>query len=270
MGVIVDKRLPTINGLFYKFYPKTLTKKRLLILGGSSEATALLQLASSIPHLDIILSLAGRTAHPVIPAFNTRLGGFGGVEGLITYLKEQSIDLVVDATHPFAAQISENAAQATRLLGIPHLLLERPPWEKQESDRWLEVSSHEAAAALLPNLSTRVFLTIGRLELGKYAHLQDICFLMRMIDPPNPPLPPGEILLDRGPFSLETERLLLNQYHIGALVSKNSGGAATYGKIIAARELGIPVVMIERPAIPAVIRVSEVETAIAWLLEKAQ
>jgi precorrin-6A/cobalt-precorrin-6A reductase len=146
-------------------------------------------------------------------------------------------------------------------------MLIRPAWERTEGDRWIEVDSHEAAAATLPDLAQCIFLTIGRQELAAFAHLQDLWFLMRMIDPPlaDAAVPPGKLLLERGPFSLDEERSLLKQYQIGAIVSKNSGGDATYAKIIAARELGIPVVMIQRPAIPPGDSVADIESALAWL-----
>jgi precorrin-6A/cobalt-precorrin-6A reductase len=182
-------------------------------------------------------------------------------------LRKQQIDGLIDATHPFAAQISFNAAAAAAEVGIPHLMLIRPVWERTEGDRWIEVDDHEAAAATLPDLAQRIFLTIGRQELAAFAHLQDLWFLMRMIDPPLPDaaVPPGKLLLERGPFSLDEERSLLKQYQIGAIVSKNSGGDATYAKIIAARELGIPVVMIQRPPIPPGDSVADIESALAWL-----
>ncbi|MGI0484235.1 cobalt-precorrin-6A reductase [Pantanalinema rosaneae CENA516] len=248
--------------------------KRVLILGGTGDATELAARAAEIPEVEVITSLAGRTRQPVVPSENTRIGGFGGVAGLIEYLREQQIDVLIDATHPFAAQISFNAADAVTALGIPHLMLVRPAWERTEGDafgtlrdRWIEVDSHEAAAATLPDLAQRIFLTIGRQELAAFAHLQDLWFLMRMIDPPLPDaaVPPGKLLLERGPFSLDDERSLLQQYEIGAIVSKNSGGNATYAKIVAARELGIPVVMIQRPPIPPGDIVADIESALSWL-----
>lgn len=241
-------------------------QKRVLILGGTGDGLKLAALASTIPGLEVMTSLAGRTRQPVLSS-TLRIGGFGGVYGLTNYLREQRIDLLIDATHPFAAQISANAALAATSANIPHLMLNRPAWEKTESDRWIEVESNEAAARVLPGLAQRVFLTIGRQELASYAHLKDLWFLMRMIDPPQPDatLPPGKLLTARGPFSLLEERSLLGKYEIGAIVSKNSGGDATYAKIIAARELGIPVVMVQRPARTEGEQVSDVESALCWL-----
>jgi precorrin-6A/cobalt-precorrin-6A reductase len=241
-------------------------KKRLLILGGTGDAIALAQQAAQLSdRFDIISSLAGRTQQPLLPPGAVRQGGFGGVAGLVTYLQTQQIDCLIDATHPFAAQISWNAAQATTRLGIPHLMLVRSAWQAEAGDRWFDVESSEAAAALLPSIANRIFLTIGRQELSAFAHLEPLWFVMRMIDPPHPPTPPGEVILARGPFSLGAERELMQRYHIQAIVSKNSGGTATYAKILAARELGLPVVMIQRPATPAVRQVETVNVALQWL-----
>ncbi|MBD2328012.1 cobalt-precorrin-6A reductase [Alkalinema sp. FACHB-956] len=244
--------------------------KRLLILGGTGDATALAVKAAEIPGVEVITSLAGRTRQPVVPSENTRIGGFGGVAGLVAYLREQQVDLLMDATHPFADRISLNAAAAAARVGIPRLLLLRPAWERTAGDCWIEVDSHESAARVLPEIAQRIFLTIGRQELAAFAHLCDLWFLMRMIDPPrsDAAVPPGQVLLERGPFSLAEERSLLQRYGIGAIVSKNSGGAATYAKIIAARELAIPVVMIQRPIAPPGDIVATVEDAFAWLQQR--
>ncbi|MGK7921855.1 MAG: cobalt-precorrin-6A reductase [Trichodesmium sp.] len=242
-------------------------QKRLLILGGTGEGLKLATLATTISGLEVINSLAGSTSKPVLTSTLTRIGGFGGLSGLTDYLQEQKIDLLVDATHPFATQISENAAIASNKLNIPFLMLIRPPWEKKSGDRWLEVENNQTAARVVPELAAKIFLTIGRQELVNYAHLKNLWFLMRMIEQPQPntPLPSGKIITERGPFSLLTERSLLQKYEIGAIVSKNSGGDATYNKIIAARELDIPVVMIKRPSLPEGQQVSDVESAVSWL-----
>ena len=244
-------------------------QKRVLILGGTGDSLKLTALASTIPELEIINSLAGRTRQPVITSTPTRIGGFGGVSGLINYLREQEIDLLIDATHPFAGQISRNAAIASSELNIPRLMLVRPPWQKVEGDRWIEVENNEVAIKVLPKLGSRIFLSIGRQELTSYAHLKYLWFLIRTIDilKLDSLVPPGKILTERGPFSLEDERSLLEKYEIEAMVSKNSGGDATYAKIIAARELGISVVMIQRPSLPEGEQVSDVESAVAWIRE---
>lgn len=241
--------------------------RRLLILGGTQEAAHLAARLTPLTGVEVISSLAGRLRQPAALAGALRQGGFGGVEGLRAYLQEQHIDLLIDATHPFAANISFHAAQAARACGVPHLLLVRPAWEPVAGDRWLPVESLEAAAARLPGLARRIFLSIGRQELAAFAHLTDCWFLMRMIDPPSPgaAVPPGTLLLERGPFTLAAERALFRTYAIEALVSKHSGGMATYAKIQAARELGLPVLMVQRPALPEGERVSEVEQAYLWV-----
>lgn len=244
--------------------------KRVLILGGTGDSIALATRAAQIPEIEVITSLAGRTQNPGIPIGSLRVGGFGGVAGLVDYLRDRHIQILIDATHPFAAQISSNAATAASTIGIPHLMLVRPTWQKTSGDRWIEVEHNQAAAAALPGLAQRVFLTIGRQELSAFANLEPIWFLMRMIDPPLPAAiaSSGEILLERGPFTLADERSLLKKYEIEAIVSKNSGGAATYAKIIAARELSIPVVMVQRPVAPASAQVTTVEQALTWLCDR--
>jgi precorrin-6A/cobalt-precorrin-6A reductase len=241
--------------------------KRVLILGGIGEAAQLAAQAVALPGLEVITSMAGRVRHPVAPAGSMRIGGFGGAAGLIDYVRQQHIELLIDATHPFAAQISHQAASAAQACGLPRLMLVRPPWEPMSGDHWLAVESIAAAVRALPGIARRVFLSIGRQELAAFAPLQELWFLMRMIDPPGPdtPVPPGTLVLERGPFTPEGERQLLHTYAIEAVVSKNSGGNATYAKIIAARQLGLAVVMIQRPPIPAGEQVADVEQAMAWL-----
>ena len=246
-------------------------KKRLLILGGTGDAAELAARASQIPEIEVVSSLAGRTQQPFTPKTGTvRIGGFGGAAGLAAFLLDRPIDLLIDATHPFAAQISANAAVAAAECNVPYLMLVRPAWERVEGDRWIEVASHSEAAIALLGQSQRVFLTIGRQELAEFAGLDAIWFLMRAIDPPalNTPVPNGKLLLARGPFTLEDERQLLLEYQIDTIVSKNSGGGATYAKIAAARELGLPVVMVQRPPIPDVEQVADVQGAIAWLIKQ--
>jgi precorrin-6A/cobalt-precorrin-6A reductase len=244
-------------------------KKRVLILGGTSEAIALATALAQYPHLEITTSLAGRTQKPAVPGL-VRTGGFGGTAGLINYLQSQQVYALIDATHPFAAQMSWNAAAAAIAVGIPHLMVVRPPWQKIEGDHWIEVEHNTAAAAALSGLANRVFLTIGRQELAAYATLEDLWFLMRMIDPPalDAAIPQGLLLLERGPFSLEGERSLLSKHCIEAVVSKNSGGEATYAKIIAAREMNLPVVMVQRPQIPEAMQAKTIDDAVRWTLDR--
>jgi precorrin-6A/cobalt-precorrin-6A reductase len=243
--------------------------KRVLILGGTGDAVVLATRIAQIPGFEAIASLAGRTQNSMALSDSTRVGGFGGVEGLVNYLRDRKIDRLIDATHPFAAQISWHAATAAAEVGIPHLMLVRPVWQKAGGDRWLEVANMEEAATGISGLAPRVFLAIGKQDLATFAHLRDIWFLMRAIAPPQADalIPPGKLLLSRGPFTLAEERSLLMQYEIGAIVSKNSGGGAIYAKIIAARELEIPVVMIARPSMPSCEQVTTIEEVLTWLVE---
>lgn len=243
---------------------------RVLILGGTGDAAELAAKLATIQGLEAITSLAGRTREPSVPLGDLRVGGFGGVAGLTSYLRVMQIDLLIDATHPFATQISFNAADAATEVGVPRLMLIRPPWEKANGDRWIEVDSVEAAAASLQNQAQRVFLTVGRQELTAFAHLEKIWFLMRMIDPPTDAalVPPGVILCDRGPFTLNNERQILINNKIDTIISKNSGGNATKPKIIAARELDVKVVMVNRPAIPPGEQVTNIDDALTWLFNK--
>lgn len=243
---------------------------RLLILGGTGDAAELAAKVATIQGLEAITSLAGRTREPSVPLGGLRVGGFGGAAGLTSYLRVMQIDLLIDATHPFATQISFNAADAATEVGVPRLMLIRPPWEKASGDRWIEVNSVEAAAASLENQAQRVFLTVGRQELAAFANCEKIWFLMRMIDPPSDDalVPAGMILCDRGPFTLNNERQILIHHKIDIIVSKNSGGDATKAKIIAARELGVNVVMVNRPAIPPGEQVTDVDNALEWLFDK--
>jgi precorrin-6A/cobalt-precorrin-6A reductase len=217
------------------------------------------------PALRVISSLAGRTREPLLPAGEVRIGGFGGIDGLIEYLRAQRVDVLVDATHPFAEQISANAAAAAAITGRPLLVLRRPGWTEQPGDDWHRVPSLEAAATLLPRLGRRVFLTTGRQGLAAFGPADDCWFLARSVEPPSPPMPTHlEVLLDRGPFTVDGELRLLREHRIDVLVSKDSGGPDA--KLVAARERGIPVVLIDRPAPPAAVATAaSVEEAVAWL-----
>lgn len=245
---------------------------RVLILGGTGDASELAAKISMILGVQVITSLAGRTRQPSVPTGPMRIGGFGGQAGLVQYVQAQQINFLIDATHPFAAQISWNAAAAATEAGIPHLRLIRPAWQPMsgvDSDCWIEVDTLEAAAAAIPNTAKRVFLTTGRQQLAPFIPLTHLWFLIRSIDPPDPEtsMPNGLLLLDRGPFTLEQERHLLIKHQIDLIVSKNSGGEATYAKILAARELRLPVVMVRRLTMPVGAQVSSVEEAIAWLIK---
>ncbi len=243
---------------------------RVLILGGTGDARRLAALATSAG-FDVTSSFAGRTAAPKLPEGASRVGGFGGVAGLVTYLRAERIGLLVDATHPFADRMSAHAAEAAASAGVPRVLLERPKWEAAPGDRWLHANSVDDAASKLPGLAQRVFLTIGRQDLAAFAHLNDLWFLYRMIDAPvaGAPRPRGQLLLNRGPFTEQGERDLIHEHRIDAVVSRNSGGDETYPKIVAARALGLPVVMIDRPLLPASEVVHAPLDALAWLQARA-
>ena len=238
----------------------------LLILGGTQEAAELAKKAANLDNIEIKVSLAGRTRQTVASQ-NSRIGGFGGVAGLTKYLQSEKIDLLIDATHPFATQISNNAAIAAANIGLPRLMLIRPFWKSLVGDKWIEVENIQAAAAILPNFARRVFLTIGRQEVSTFAQLENIWFLMRMIEKPAADilLPKGLLLLEKGPFDRDIERQLLKKHNIDTIVSKNSGGDATYAKIIAARELEVKVVMVKRPMLPQGEVVEDVQAALEWV-----
>ncbi|MDY6902372.1 MAG: cobalt-precorrin-6A reductase [Cyanobacteriota bacterium] len=238
----------------------------LLILGGTWEARKLAEKVANFSNIKVKISLAGCINQAVISE-ETRVGGFGGVAGLIKYLKAENIDLLIDATHPFAAQISHHAAIATEKLKLPRLMLVRSEWEPVLGDKWIEVENIKAAVDILPSFAERVFLTIGRQEISAFTPLEEIWFLMRMIEQPSSDivLPKGLLLLERGPFNKGVEKQLLQKHNIDTIVSKNSGGDATYAKIVAARELGIKVVMVKRPVLPEGEIVKDVESVLEWI-----
>lgn len=240
---------------------------RVLILGGTTEASDLTRLLADDPRFETTLSLAGRTANPKVQPIQTRIGGFGGPDGLAAWLQQEKIDAVVDATHPYADQISSNAVTACTRLAIPLASIVRPAWQPQPDDNWLTVASTNVAADALGPESRRVFLSLGRQELGAFATRPHHHYIARTIDlPDDVALPPDiQFLFSRGPFNLSAETALLSHETIDVLVSKNSGGAATYAKIEAARTLGIPVVMIARPHKPSGYAMQNAEAAVAWL-----
>jgi precorrin-6A/cobalt-precorrin-6A reductase len=240
---------------------------RLLILGGAGDARALAAAAVDLPGVDVTSSLAGRTTVPQLPPGRVRIGGFGGPDGLAAYLRAEQIDAVIDATHPFAATMTANAVAAAATTGVPLLVLRRPGWSERPGDAWRRVPTLDAAAAILPSLGERVFLTTGRQGIAAFARVDRCWFLARSVEPPDPPVPARlTVLLDRGPFPLDAERALLAEHRIDVLVSKDSGGTAAAAKLTAARERGIPVVLIDRPALPAGARsVETADEAVSWL-----
>ena len=233
--------------------------KRVLILGGTGEARALAARLVAAGH-EVTSSLAGRTQAPLLPQGAVRVGGFGGAEGLAAYLTHDAIDLLVDATHPFAATISTNAVHAAERAHVPLLRIERPRWTRPDGAMWVEVADVTLAAAALP-AGTRALLTIGRQELAPFVSLSDCTIFARMIEVP-PDLPPGwTIIAERGPFTVPDEIALLRLHAITHLVSKNSGGDQAAAKIEAAARLSIPVIMVVRPLLPPAQTVTSVAQA---------
>ena len=244
-----------------------MSRPRILVLGGTGEGAALARALDG--KASVVSSLAGRTRRPAALAGAVRTGGFGGAEGLARYLRERRIDRLIDATHPFAARISANAREAAERAGVPRLAVERPMWRRQPGDRWICVADAAAAARALADLPDAVFLTLGPGDLDAFAGLSGRRFVLRRIDPGPSRLAGAAVVLARGPFDLAGERRLFEDYGVGALVTRASGGAATEAKIAAARERGVPVVMIRRPPAEPGPRVSSVEEAVAWALDNS-
>jgi precorrin-6A/cobalt-precorrin-6A reductase len=220
-----------------------------------------------LPEVEVISSLAGRTLEARLPAGQVRQGGFGGVDGLISWLTQHQIDAVVDATHPFAATMTTHATTACHQLSLPLLVLRRPTWTPTPDDRWHYTPTPTTAAHLLPSLGTRAFLTTGRQGLPAFAEA-GVWMLARCVDLPEPVPSWCEVVLDRGPYKVEDELELMRKWRIDVLVTKDSGGDMTSAKLTAARELGIPVVIIERPPLPAgVTVVSRADQVAEWLRE---
>jgi len=240
---------------------------RLLILGGTTEASALARHIAGRTDLTPVLSLAGRTKNPIVPPIPYRTGGFGGVAGLKTYLVDSNTDAVIDATHPFAAQMSRHAAQACRDLKLPLVQFTRAPWRPAEGDSWLAVPDMAAAARALGPKPRRVLLTVGGLQLAAFAAAPQHHYVIRTIDPPEAAAAPPDrrLILARGPFALENEIALIRDERIEVLVTKNSGGNATEGKLEAARTLGIDVIMVERPETAGVPTLDSLDAVVGWI-----
>ncbi len=245
-------------------------RPRVLVLGGTAEAR---ELASAIDGLGIavVTSLAGRVRRPRLPPGDVRVGGFGGPQSMADWLRREAIAGVIDATHPFAERISASAAVACPMAGIPLLRLERPGWHEGPDDDWHWVADLDEAAGSIPRLGRRVLLTTGRQGLASFAPVDDAWFLVRCVDPPSTPLPAKHtLLLARGPYTYAGELSLIDIHRIDLLVTKDSGGDLTRAKLDAARDRGIPVIIVRRPRRPVLSEVATVEDATGWAQRLAQ
>ncbi|WP_264212821.1 cobalt-precorrin-6A reductase [Leisingera thetidis] len=243
---------------------------RILLLGGTTEASALARTLAEAG-ADAVFSYAGRTAKPVSQPLPTRVGGFGGVEGLEAYLRGEGIARVVDATHPFAAQMSTNAVHACEAAGVKLCAFERPVWQPEEGDQWVHAGSIEDAAKALPDAPARVFLAIGKQNLAQFAAKPQHHYLLRLVDEPQAPLPlpHATVEIARGPFDVAGDTALMQRQGITHVVAKNAGGAGAAAKLTAARSLGLPVIMIGRPQVPARPVLGSVAEVMAWLSHPA-
>jgi precorrin-6A/cobalt-precorrin-6A reductase len=241
-----------------------------LVFGGTAEARRLADELATVG-VAVVSSLAGRVSRPRLPAGEIRFGGFGGPEGLARWLREADAVAAVDATHPFAEGIALTAAEGCRLAGTPLLRLQRPGWREGAGDRWHWVDDLPQAAVAVGELGSRALLTTGRQGLAAFARVKEAWFLVRCVEPPDPPLPPRhELLLDRGPYTLAGELALIDSHRIDLVVTKDSGGEHTSAKLGAARRRGLPVIVVRRPPRPQVQSVATVPEAVSWTLAAAQ
>ncbi|WBL81242.1 cobalt-precorrin-6A reductase [Bradyrhizobium xenonodulans] len=236
-----------------------------LILGGTADA-GLLATEVARAGIDAVYSYGGRTRVPADQPLPTRIGGFGGVSGLADYIHDEGITHVIDATHPFAAEMSRNAVEACAETGTPLIALERSPWTKVPGDNWIEVADVTAAVAALPEASAKVFLAIGRQHIAPFAGKPQHAYTLRFVDPPEAPLPfAADVIVSRGPFTLDGELEMMRTRGTTWNVARNSGGDGARAKIDAARMLGVPVIMISRPKLPERQRVESVTEVMQWL-----
>lgn len=238
---------------------------RALILGGIADASLL---AAEIARagIDAVYSYGGRTRAPADQPLPTRIGGFGGVSGLADYVRREGITHVIDATHPFAAEMSRNAVEACAQTGTPLIALERAPWARAPRDNWIEVDDVSAAATALPEAHARAFLAIGRQHIAPFATKPQHAYTLRFVDPPEVPLPfAADVIVSRGPFTLDSELEMLRTRGIAWIVARNSGGDGARAKIDAARMLELPVIMISRPRLPERLRVESITEVMQWL-----
>jgi precorrin-6A/cobalt-precorrin-6A reductase len=239
---------------------------RVLLLGGTGDARRLARRLAAEPSIEVTTALAGQTGTPLLPAGKARIGGFGGPDGLTDWLRATRTDAVVDATHPFATTITRNAVAATARLGLPLLVLRRPGWQPGPGDDWHWADTLADAATRLPALGRRVFLTTGRrTDLAAFAD-PDLWLLLRAVDPPDPPAPPNvTVVVARGPFTVAGETTLLRAHRIDVLVTRDSGGEDTAAKLVAARDLGLPVLLVRRPTAPDAPTARTEEEVMSWL-----
>lgn len=243
-------------------------KMRILILGGTSEANALASLVAAQLDVYAILSFAGRTKAPRLPPIPYRVGGFGGVSGLTDFLRAEKLDLLIDATHPFAEVISQHAVVASEAAQVPLITLVRTPWRAGAGDRWESVGDMKAAAVAIGERPQNVFLTIGRLQLAAFESAPQHFYLIRSIEEivPAPGLPNHKVILGRGPFDVAAEETVLRDARIDVIVTKNSGGHLTHAKLVAARRLSLKVIMVERAELAAAANVADVKDAMELIL----
>lgn len=238
---------------------------RALVLGGTADASLL---AAEIARagIDAVYSYGGRTRAPADQPLPTRIGGFGGAGGLVDYIRSEGITHVIDATHPFATEMSRHAIEACATTGTPLIALERAPWMKASGDIWIEVGDVSAAVAALPEAPANVFLAIGRQHIAPFAARPQHAYTLRFVDPPEAPLPfAADVMVSRGPFTLDGELEMVRMRGIAWIVARNSGGDGARAKIDAARMLGLPVIMISRPQLPDRLRVESVAEVMQWL-----
>lgn len=243
---------------------------RALILGGTADANLLAEKIAQAG-LEAIYSYGGRTRAPAGQKLPIRIGGFGGAGGLADYLRREGITHVIDATHPFAAEMSRNAVMACAETGTPLLALERAPWVKTSSDNWIDVADITSAVAALPERRARVFLAIGRQHISPFSARPQHAYTLRFVDPPEGalPLPDADVIVSRGPFTLDGELEMMRARAIEWIVARNSGGAGARAKIDAGRMLGLPVIMLARPQLPERLRVKSVAEVMEWLGHRA-
>lgn len=239
---------------------------RVLLLGGTTEASQMAR-ALAKAGVDAVFSYAGRTAAPIGQPLPTRIGGFGGVDGLVGYLRTERITHIIDATHPFAAQMSANAVAASQQAQVPLIVLQRAPWQAGPGDNWHSVPDISAAVSALPETTSRVFLAIGKQNLTAFAAKPQHHYLLRLVDPPEEPLPLPDvsIVIARGPFGADEDERLMTEHRITHLVAKNAGGSGAAAKLIAARALRLPVILIDRPALADRQETDSIDRVMEWL-----